>query len=75
MVMYGICNAEKLENLINTVHSMHNSTTKIENLFAGELNTAYSLYINAPTTQEYAIYSLMYLRTVRDKYIQKYKEH
>ena len=31
MVMYGIYNAETLENLINTVHSMHNSTTEIEN--------------------------------------------
>ena len=30
MVMYGIYNAETLENLINTVHSMHASTTEIE---------------------------------------------
>ena len=74
MVMYGVYNAETLENLINKVHSMPNSTTEIERLFAGELNAAYTWYINAPNTQEYAIESSLYLRTVRDKYIQMYKE-
>ena len=72
--MHGIYNAETLENLINTVYSMHNSTTEIEKLFAGELNTAYTWYINTPNTQEYAIDLLLYLRTVRDKYIEMYKE-
>ena len=52
---------------------LHNFTTEIETLFAGELNTAYTWYINKPNTQEYAIGSLLYLRTVRDKYIQMYK--
>ena len=74
MVMYGVYNTETLEIIINTVHSMHNSTTEIERLFAGEFSAAYTWYINAPNTQEYAIDSLLYLRTVRDKYIQMYKE-
>ena len=65
MVMNGVYNTETLENLINTVQSMHNSTTESERLFAGELNTAYTWYINAPNTQEYA---------VCHKYIQMYKE-
>ena len=51
VVMYGIYCAETLENLINTVHSMCNSTAEIERLFAGELYTAYMWYINAPNTQ------------------------
>ena len=72
--MYGIYNAETLEKLINTVHSMHNSTTEIEKLFAAELNEAYTWCVNAPNIQEYVIDSLLYLRTVRDKYIQMYKE-
>ena len=29
---------------------------------------------NAPGTQHYEIDSLLYLRTIRDKYIQMYKE-
>ena len=74
MVMYGIYNAEILENLINTIHNMHNSTTEIERLFAGQLNATYTWYVNAPNMQKYAIESLLYLRTVRDKYIQMYKE-
>ena len=74
MVMYGIYNAETLENFINIVHSMHNSTTEIENLFAEELNAAYTWYTNEPNTWQYAIDSLLHLRTARDKYIQMYKE-
>ena len=74
MVMYGFYNADMLENRIHTVHTMHNSTTVIKTLFAGELNAAYTWFINAPNTQQYAIDSLLYLRTVRNKYIQMYKE-
>ena len=74
MVMYGVYNVETLENLRNTVHNMHNSTIEIDRLFAGELKAAYTWYINAPNMQEHAIDSLLYLRTVRDKYIQRYKE-
>ena len=55
VVMYGIYNAEILENLMHTAHHMHNSTTKIENLCGGQLNTAYTWYINAPDMQHYAI--------------------
>ena len=46
MVMYGVYNAETLEKLINTVHQMHNITIPNEGLFAGELSTAYTLYID-----------------------------
>ena len=55
MVMYGIYNAETLENLIHTVHCMRNFTMEIEKVFAGQLNTAYTWYINAPGMQHYAI--------------------
>ena len=34
MVMYGIYNAETLEELINTVHHIHNTTSSNEKLFA-----------------------------------------
>ena len=39
MVMYGIYNAETLEKLINTVHHIHNLTSSIEKLFAGQFGT------------------------------------
>ena len=73
-VLYGIYNAKILENLINTVHNMHNSTTEFKRLFAGELNAAYTWYLNTPNTQEYAMDSLLYLKTVRDRYIQMYEK-
>ena len=70
MVMYGIYNSETPENLIHTVHHMHNSTMEIEKFFAEQLNTSYTWYNHAPGTQHFAIDSLFYLWTIRDKYIQ-----
>ena len=35
MVMYGIYNAETLEELIKTVHGLHKTKTMHEQLFAG----------------------------------------
>ena len=46
MAMYGIYNTESLDKLIAPVHHMHNITTPNEKLFAEELNSAYSLYVN-----------------------------
>ena len=41
MVMYGIYNSDNVENLINTVHKMHNKMTWNEKLFASELDHWY----------------------------------
>ena len=38
MLMYGIYNLEMLNELINTVHEIHNATSSHEKLFAGERN-------------------------------------
>ena len=48
--MYGIHKAETLENLIHAVHHMHNSTTEIKRIFAGQTNEVYTCYSNAPNT-------------------------
>ena len=76
MLLYGIYNAETLEKLINIVHDIHNSTSFHEKLFAAQqsLLTLKSLYTNALGLQHYVINSLLYLRTVKDKYISLYKE-
>ena len=76
MVMYGIYNAEILENLINTVHHIHNSTSSNEKLFAGQKGslTLRSLYAKAQGIHHYLINSPLYLRTVKDKYVLLYKE-
>ena len=73
MLMYGIYNAETLEKLINRVHFIHNTTSAHEKLFPGQQSslTLKSLYANALGLQHY---SILYLRTVQDKYISLYKE-
>ena len=37
MIMYGICNSDTLEQLIETVHKMHNTTSCHEKIFAGKI--------------------------------------
>ena len=70
MLMYSIYNAEILEKLITTVHNIHNTTSSHERLFTGQHSslTLRSLYANSLGLQHYSINSLLYLRTVQDKY-------
>ena len=76
MLMYGIYNAETLGKLINTVHNIHNTTSLHERLFAGQQTslTLRSLYANSLGLHHYSINSMLYLRTVQDKYIALYRE-
>ena len=79
MVMYRIYNAETLDKYkhnINTVHYIHNTTSSNEKLFAGQPGTAtlQSLYMNAQGIEHYSINSLLYLRTIQDKYVLLYKK-
>ena len=75
MLMYGIYNAEILEKLISTVHNIHNTTSSHERLFAGQQSslTLRLLYANALGLQHHSINSLLYLRTLQDKYIALYR--
>ena len=76
MLMCGVYNAETLEKFINTVHNKHNATYSHEKLFAGQQSslTLISLYANSLGLHHYSINSLIYLRTVQDKYITLYRE-
>ena len=76
ILMYGIYNAETLENLINMVREIHNVTSSHEKLFAGEHNLAVFrlLYTNTFGIQQYAFNSLLFLRVVQGKYISLYRE-
>ena len=76
MLMYSIYNSETLEQLINTIHHIHNTTTCNKKLFVGQHSTAIlqSLYANAQGIQHFSINSLLYLRTVKDKYSLLYRE-
>ena len=76
MVMYVIYNAETLEQIINTVHCTHNITSSHEKLFAAQKGslTLRSLYANAQGIQHYSVNLLLYLRTVKEKYVLLYKK-
>ena len=76
MLMYGIYNAETLGKLINTVHNIHNMTSSHERLFVGQHSslTPKSLYAHCLGLHHYSINSLLYLRTMQDKYIMLYRE-
>ena len=62
MLMYGVHNAETLEKLIKTVHSIHNTTTTHERLFTGQHSPSVfkTLYAHSLGLHHYSINSLLY---------------
>ena len=74
VAIHWVYNAETLEELINTIHHMHNTTTLNEKLFAGELCTAFIWYVNKNGVHHYTTNSLLYLGTLREKYVKMYEE-
>ena len=73
LVMYGVYNAETLERLVKTVHIQHSRQTLYENLFAGKTSAGYEYYsqmYGEQGIQHYAINSMLYLRMIKDKYIE-----
>ena len=62
-----------MEDLIDTVHKLHNRTTWNEKLFSGQINNWYNYYSSSSGVQHYAINSLLFLTTVREKYVKMYE--
>ena len=75
MVMYGIYNSDTLEDLINTVHKLHNQSTWNEILFAGQIIDWYHWYLSSRGVNHNAINSLLFLTTAREKYVKMYEIH
>ena len=73
MVMYGIYNSDTSEDLIDTVHKLHNKSTWNEILFAGQIKDWYHRYLSAKGVNHYAINLLLFLNTVREKYVKMYE--
>ena len=77
LVMYGIYNAETLERLVKTLQVIHSRQSRIENVFASKTAAAYEVYLEmheACGSQHYAINSMLYLQTIKDKYIEIYNK-
>ena len=73
MIMYGIYNSDMLTALINTVQNMQNVTTWKERTFARKLTQMYQFYLNEESAHNFAISSILFLTTVREKYVKMYK--
>ena len=69
MIMYGIFNSDTLAALVRTVQNMQNTTTWKERTFAGKLTTMYQLYLNEEGVHNFSINSVLFLTTVREKYV------
>ena len=52
---------------------MHNKTTWNENLFVGKLNKWFHWYLSKDGAVHYAINSILYLTTLREKYVKMYE--
>ena len=77
LVMYGFYNTETLEKCTKTVHVLHSRQSMHEKLFAGQVTKAYKYYSQMHEDcgiQHYAINSMLYLRTMKDKYIEMYNK-
>ena len=71
MLMYGVYNAGTLEKVIKTIHYIHNTTTSHERLFMGQHSPSVfkTFHAHSLGLHHYSINSLLYLRTIQDKYI------
>ena len=73
MVMYGVYNSDTLEELTKTVHKLHNTTTWNKKLFAGQIKDWYNWHLTTKGVNHYAINSILFLTTVREKYVKMYE--
>ena len=71
--MYDVYNSDTLEDLIDTVYKLHNKTTWNEKLFAGQIDNCYRYYSSSSGEQHYAVNSLLFLTTIREKYVKIYE--
>ena len=77
LVMYEIYNAKTLENLLKTVHALHSRQTFYEGLFTGQTSAAYEAYsqmYGACRIQHYTVNAMLYLQTIKDRYIEIHNE-
>ena len=70
MVMYSI----HISDTIDTIHKMHNTTTWNKKIFAGKHNHWFHWYLSKDGIGHYAINSLYYFITLREKYVKMYEK-
>ena len=75
MIIYGTYNSDMLMDLIETVHKMHDITTLREKIFAGTIRKwLKEQLINSNNEYSYATDSVLFLTTVKEKYVRVYEK-
>ena len=75
LIMYGVYNMETLSKLVKTVQVLHSQQSLVEELFTGQQVAAYQIYSkmqDACGVQHYITNLLLYLCTIKEKYIVVY---
>ena len=72
MIIHGVYNSDTLTDLIGTVHRMQNFTTWNEKTLAGKLHDWMEIYAQDEGMHNYAINSVLFLTTAREKYAKMY---
>ena len=72
MIMCGVYNSDTLTDLIDTVHRMQNFRTCNEKTFTGKLHDWMEIYSQDEGVCNYAINSVLFLTTLREKYVKIY---
>ena len=67
MIMYGIYNSDTLEQSIETVHRMHNTTCWHEKIFAGKVHHWFEWYLHKDRSWPLCNKFHIFLTTIREK--------
>ena len=73
MIMCGVYNVDTLEKLIQMVYKMNTRSVWFEWLYAGQINKWFEMYSSSQGANYYPVHSLLYLRTIQEKYIKMYE--
>ena len=71
--MYDVYNSDTLTALFRTIQNMKNITKWNEETFAGKLTQLNQYYLNEEGMGIFAINSVLFLTTVREKYVKMYE--
>ena len=74
LIMYGIYNSDTREQLIQTVYTLHNTTTMNKKIYAGKVHTWFQWYLSKDGVNYYVINSVLFLTMIREKYVRMYEE-
>ena len=73
MIIYGVYNSDTLTDPIDTVHRMQNFTTGTKRLLLENCMIGWRYISQDEGVCNYAINSVLFLTTVREKYVKMYE--